>query len=119
MKHDTFSVTYFLINQKVLYICSLVTGELNYLSDFFVLLHCPVTTKILLECLANALDIQVVGQTSYRRNTLTAVTLLDTDMDFFFRVSSGIVSSVFKRVCFSVKPLLEPSHIHGQHAFRS
>ena len=88
----------FLINQKVLHIRSLITGQLNDFTNLVVLLHGTVATEILLESLANSLNIQIVCQTSYCCDTLSAVSLLDTNVNLFFRITTSIVSGVFKGV---------------------
>jgi hypothetical protein len=98
MQYNAFSMTDFLINQKSLHIRSLITGQLNDIANLVVLLHGTVATEVLLESLANSLNIQIVCQTSYCCDTLSAVTLLDTNVNLSFRITTSIVSGVFERV---------------------
>ena len=89
----------FLVHQKGLDVCSLVSRKLNDFPYFLVLLDGTVATEILLECLANSLNVEIVGQAGDSRDTLASVSLLDTDVNLFFGVSSGVVSGVLKGVC--------------------
>jgi hypothetical protein len=83
---------------RTFYIRSLVPAELNNFAGVFVGLNGTVTTKVLLESLADALDIQIVRQSSDSSNTLSSVSLLDTNMDLLFSAVATI-ASVVKRVC--------------------
>jgi hypothetical protein len=99
MQYNAFTVADFLINKKILHIRSLVSRKLNDFADFVVILYGTVTAKILFESLANSLDIQIIRQSCYGRDTLSSVSLLNTNMDLFFGIASGIVSGVFESVC--------------------
>jgi hypothetical protein len=61
-------------------------------------LNGTVTTKVLLKSLADSLDIQIICQSSDSSDTLSSVSLLDTNVDLFFRAVATI-TSVVKRVC--------------------
>lgn len=98
MQDDAFGVADFLVHQETLDVCSLVSRKLNDFPHVLVLLNGTVTTEILLECLANSFDVEVVGQTGNSRDTLASVSLLDTDVDLFLGGSSGVVSGVLKGV---------------------
>jgi hypothetical protein len=87
-----------LVHQKGLDIRSLITGQLNDVANFLIILNGTVATEILLERLANSLRVQVIRQTGYCRHTFTTITLLDTNVDLFLRRVSGPVSSVLKGV---------------------
>ena len=50
-------MAYLLINEKVLDVGSLISTELDDLSDLRILLDGPVATEVLLEGLADALDV--------------------------------------------------------------
>lgn len=83
VQNNTFTVANFLIYQKFLDICPLVPTQLDDFSHFQVFLHCSVAAEILLESLANSLDIQVLGQASNSCDTFSTVSLLNTDVDLF------------------------------------
>ena len=102
MQHHIFPVTDFLIHQESLHIGSLISGQLNHFTGFFIFLHRPVAGKILFECLANALHVQIVRQARHRRDTLATVALLDAHVHLFFRRHSPLVAGVFKGVCIIV-----------------
>ena len=91
-------MTNFLIHQEVLHIGSLIARQLNYFSDFFVLLYGAVARKVLLEGLANSFDVQIVGQTCHGCDTFASVSLLYTNMNLFFRSISGLVTGILKGV---------------------
>ena len=61
VQHNIFAVTNFLIHEESFDVRSLVTRQLNNFSRILVLLYSTVTTKILLESLANSFDVQVLG----------------------------------------------------------
>ncbi len=98
MQNDRFAVTDFLVHQKGLDVCSLVTRQLNNLPHVLVLLDGTVTREILLEGLANSLNVQIVGQTGDGRDTFSSVALLDTNVDLFLGASAGVVSGVLEGV---------------------
>lgn len=107
VKNDIFSVTNFLIDQEVLDVCSLISGQLNDISYFGILLNGPVTTKVLFECLANSFRVQVVRQTSDGGDTLSSVTLLHSDVNLFLSgTSSGVVPGVLKGIFLFVHEVL-------------
>ena len=98
MKDDILSKTNFLIDQKVFDIGPLISAQLNNFSYFQVFLHGSVATEILFESLTYSLHIQVVSETGNRCDTLSSVSLLDTNMDLLFR-GHALVSGVLKGVC--------------------
>ena len=102
MQHHIFPVTDFLIHQESLHIGSLISGQLNHFTGFFIFLHRPVAGKILFERLANALHVQIVRQARHRRDTLATIALLDAHVHLFFRRHSPLVAGVFKGVCMVV-----------------
>lgn len=61
MQYYAFSMANFLVDEEILHVCTLIPRELNDLTNLFILLHGTVTAKILLECLTNALDIQIIS----------------------------------------------------------
>jgi hypothetical protein len=99
VQDNIFGMTNFLITQKGLDVCSLISRQLNNFTRFFILLDGTVATEILFESLANALHVQIVGQTRNRRDTLSTVTLLDAHVNLFFGRSSSLVSGVLEGVC--------------------
>jgi hypothetical protein len=99
VQDNIFGMTNFLITQKGLDVCSLISRQLNNFTRFFILLNGTVATEILFESLANALHVQIVGQTRNRRDTLSTVTLLDAHVNLFFGRSSSLVSGVLEGVC--------------------
>lgn len=99
MQYHVNAMTNFLVHQKVLNIGSLISTQLDNISHFGILLHGSVTTKILLEGFANALDVQIFGQSSDGGNTFSSVTLLDPHVHLFFRGRSALVSGIVECVC--------------------
>jgi hypothetical protein len=102
VQHNTFAMTNFLVHQKGFHVCSLITRKLNDFPRILVLLDGTVATEILLERFANPFDIQVIGQTGDGCDTFSSVTLLHTNVNLFFSVSTGIVSGVLEGVCVCV-----------------
>jgi hypothetical protein len=98
VQDNILSMANFLIHQKCLDIGSLISRKLNHITDFQILLNGTVTTEILLEGLANSLGIQVLRNASYRRNTFSSISLLDTNVDLFLCGTSVLVSGVLKGV---------------------
>ena len=98
MQDNAFAVADFLVHQKGLDVCSLVTRQLNDFPRVLVLLDGTVTRKVLFEGLANSLNVQIVGQTGDGCDTFSAVTLLDTNVDLFLGSSAGIVSGILEGV---------------------
>ena len=101
VQHNKVRSADLLIHQKVLDIGSLIPLKLNDLLLFVVFLNSSVARKILLEGFANALNVQIVGETCHGRDTLATISLLNSNVDFLFGVMAT-VSSVFKRVCGTV-----------------
>jgi hypothetical protein len=99
VQDNILGMTNFLITQKGLDVCSLISRQLNNFSRFFILLNGTVATEILFERLANTLDVQIVGQTCNRCDTLSTVTLLHAHVNLFFGGSSSLVSGVLEGVC--------------------
>jgi hypothetical protein len=98
VQDNIFGMTNFLVTQKGLDVCSLISRQLNNFTRFFVLLDGTVATEILFKSLANAFHVQIVRQTRNRRNTLSTVTLLHAHVNLFFGRSSSLVSGVLKGV---------------------
>ena len=90
---------YLLVHQKVFHVRSLVSAELNDLPNLLVLLDGAVAAEVLLEGLADALDVEVVGKAGHRCDTLAPVALLDADVNLVFRRNAPLVSRVLERVC--------------------
>ena len=89
-----------LVHQEALYISPLVPRQLYDLPNLLVHLHGAVAGEVLLEGLADALHIKVVGEAGYRRDTLAAVSLLDADVDLrCCRVVVGIFLGGGVRSC--------------------
>mmetsp|Transcript_31297 Transcript_31297/g.91261 ORF Transcript_31297/g.91261 Transcript_31297/m.91261 type:complete len:103 (+) Transcript_31297:95-403(+) len=102
-------MTDFLIYQKVLHVGSLITRKLNDFPNLFIFLNSTVARKVLFKGLANSFNVQIIRQSSYRSNTFSAVTLLDTNVNLFFRSVSSLVSSILKGV--------ETIKLHRSHIF--
>ena len=81
VQHDVLGVANFLIDQEFLHVRSLVAAELDDLPRLLVLLDGAVAGEVLLEGLAYALHVEVVGQACHRRDALPPVPLLDADVD--------------------------------------
>lgn len=79
------------------YIGSLVATELNHFTSVFVRLNCAVATKILFESFANALYVKIVRQSCNSSDTLSSVSLLDTNVYLLFG-SVSTIASIVKRV---------------------
>ena len=101
MKDDVLPVAYFLVDEEVLDVRTLVATQLDNFTDIFILLDGAVATEILLEGLADPFDVQVVGKSRDRRDTFPPIPLLDTNMDLLLRRSTGIVPSILECVCAS------------------
>ena len=95
VKNNIVLVTNLLIDKELHYVRSLVTTELDDLSALLVLLYGAVAGKILLECLANALDVKVVGKTGDGGDTFPAISLLDADVNL---LGGGLASLVLGRI---------------------
>jgi hypothetical protein len=76
----------------------LVSTELNDFPNLLVLLDGAVAAEVLLEGLADALDVEVVGKAGNGRDTLAPVPLLDANVYLVFRRNTSLVSRVLKRV---------------------
>lgn len=95
MKNNIVLVAYLLIDEELHHVRSLVATELDDLSALLILLHGTVAREVLLEGLANALDVEVVGKTGDGRDTLSAISLLDADVHLF---GGGLPSLVLGRI---------------------
>ena len=95
VKNNLVLVANLLIDKELHYVRSLITTELDDLSTLLVLLHGTVAGKVLLEGLANALNIKVVGKTGDGRDTFPAISLLDADVNLF---GGGLASLVLGRI---------------------
>ena len=93
MKDDRVIEANLLVDEKALDVSPLVPRKLDDLPRILVLLHRPVAGEVLLEGLAYALHVEVVGEAGDRGDTLAAVSLLDADVDL-----TMYVRGVF-RVC--------------------
>ena len=91
-------VANFLVRQKCLDICSLVSTQLNNLTNLFVFLNGAVARKVLLECLAYSLNVQIISKTCYGCNTLSSISLLDSNVHLI-RSRSGASLGVVKCIC--------------------
>ena len=99
MQNNLLAVANFLVYQELLDDCSLVSTELNDISDFCVFLDGSVAAKVLFKSLTNSLDVQVVGQAGNGCDTLATVSLLDTHVNLFIGRSSALgISGVFECV---------------------
>jgi len=99
VKHNTLCVADFLIDQKVFDVGTLIPTQLDDLPCFLVLLNGSVATKVLLEGLANTLDVEIIRQSRNSCNTLSTISLLHTNVYFFFRRNAALVARVLKGIC--------------------
>lgn len=98
VQHYILRMTDFLIDEEFFHVRALIAAQLNDFASFLVFLDRTVARKILLECLAYALNIEIVGKASHSRNTLSPVSLLDTDVDLFFGRCSALIARILERV---------------------
>ena len=98
MQHNACGMTNLLIHQKVLDIGSLVSTQLDDFSHFQILLDGAITTEILLKGFANALHVQVVGESCHCGNTFSSISLLDTNVNLFFGGGAALVSGIIESV---------------------
>jgi ribosomal silencing factor RsfS len=89
MEYNSVRVANFLIDEKGFDVGPLVARQLDDFADVFVFLDGPVTRKILLERLADAFHVQVLGQAGHGGNTFAPVALLDPHVDLVTRVAGG------------------------------
>ena len=82
MQNELILGTNFLIHQKVSNVGALVSRELDDLAQLVVLDNGTVAAKVLLERLEDAFDVQIIGETLECRDTLSTISLLDSNMDF-------------------------------------
>jgi hypothetical protein len=101
VQHNNVGSANLLIHQKVLDVGSLIPLKLNDLLFFIIFLNSSVTRKILLKGFADALNVQIIGETCHGRDTLAAISLLNSNMNFLFGAMTT-VSGVFKSVCDTV-----------------
>lgn len=85
-------------SQEVDNLVSLVSLELNNLTVLFVLADVSVAGKILLENLQDSLEVIFFGKALDCGQSLSSVSLLDTDMDVVGRLSI-VVTSVGEGIC--------------------
>eukprot|EP00563_Minutocellus_polymorphus_P020522 CAMPEP_0197719760 /NCGR_PEP_ID=MMETSP1434-20131217/3381_1 /TAXON_ID=265543 /ORGANISM="Minutocellus polymorphus, Strain CCMP3303" /LENGTH=128 /DNA_ID=CAMNT_0043304531 /DNA_START=239 /DNA_END=625 /DNA_ORIENTATION=- len=95
VKDNIVLVTNLLIDEELHHIRSLVATELDNLPALLVLLNGTVAREVLLEGLANALNVEVVGKTGDGRDTLPAISLLDADVNL---LGGGLPSLVLCRI---------------------
>jgi hypothetical protein len=88
----------FLIHQKGFDVRSLISRQLDNLAYFVVFLHGTVATEILLESFADSLNIQIIRESCHRSNTLSPISLLHTNVNFFFRIAAALVAGILKCV---------------------
>ena len=102
MKNNIQFVSNLLIHQKLHNISPLIPTQLNNLPTLIIiLLHRTIAREILLEGLADSLDIQIIREARDCGDTFTTVTLLDADVDFVGFVSGVVVVSfVESAACF-------------------
>ena len=111
----------FLIDQKGFHVCTLVATQLNHFARLFVFLHSTVAAKVLLEGFADALNVQVVRQTSHGGDTLSSTSLLHTDVNLVGRCGRavpGVLECVYmqkQEACVSVKSMESDSDEHEWH----
>jgi hypothetical protein len=98
VQHNHVRSTNLLIHQKALDVGSLIPLKLNNFLLFFVLLHSTVTGEVFLEGLANALNVQILRETSYGRDTLATISLLHSNVNLLFG-GMTTVTGVFEGVC--------------------
>jgi len=98
VQYNRLGMTDLLIHQKGFNIRSLITTQLNDFTNFLVTLHRPITREILLECLADSFNIKIIRQSCNGSDTLSSISLLYSNVNFFFRRATTLISSIFKRV---------------------
>lgn len=81
MHNNLVLVTYLLINEKAVNIRSLVTGKLNDITILVIVSDGAVALECLLQVLGDLLGIQISSQALNDGNALSAVTLLDSQMN--------------------------------------
>ena len=92
MDHDLRLQADLLVDEEAVHVRPLVAGQLDDLAHLAVLRDRPVALEVLLEGLADALDISIVGQALNGGNTLPPVALLHADVDL------RLVSLIFVRI---------------------
>lgn len=80
MNHNVFLSVDLLINEEITNIRSLISLELNHLAMFLIVHNSSVTCKALFPRLQDQLQVQIRRQALNRCNTLTTVSLLNSDM---------------------------------------
>lgn len=81
-----------LANQELRHFNSLITLQLDNLTQLLILDNVTVASKIFLQNLQDFLQVILNWQTLHSGQGLTTVTLLDTDMDVVCCLSFGITS---------------------------
>ena len=88
-------MTNFLVYKELSNICSLITGQLQNLTKLGIHKNRTVAFECLFQSLSDFENIKIISKALYCCNTLSSVTLLDTNMNFGI-VLSGV--AVIKRV---------------------
>ena len=99
MKNNILLMTNLLIHQKIHHICPLIPTQLNDFPIILIFLEGTIAWKILLEGFANSLHVQIIRETSDSGDTFSAVSLLDSDVDFVSLISGLVIFGIFKGVC--------------------
>lgn len=86
--------------QEIHDLLTLIALELENIAEFFVLVDVAIAAKVLLEGLQDTLQVIFCRDTLYCGDSLTAVTLLTSDMDIVGRLSI-VVTSIGERICSS------------------
>lgn len=87
-------------SQEIHDLLTLIALELENITEFFILVDVAIAAKVLLESLQDTLQVIFCRDTLYRGDSLTAVTLLTSDMDIVGRLSI-VVTSIGERICSS------------------
>lgn len=81
MNLDMFFLDNFSLDKVLRDVLALITLELDYLPQLFVLDHIAVATKLLLETLEDLVQVQVLVTPLNRGQALLPIPLLDPDVD--------------------------------------
>jgi len=85
--------TFVLVGEEVLHSIALITLELNDVACLLVVHDGSIASKLLLDDLENFLEVELGRDPFDCGQSLTTITLLDTNMDI--RLLSGLVSSIY------------------------
>lgn len=105
MENNLVVMTDFLINKEITDIGSLVPRELNDFSQITLVLYISIALKSFLQCASDSLGIKVISQTLNGCDTLSAISLLDTNVD----VPTALVFLLFRE---GVGCLIKIADIH-------